>query len=208
MRNSPKHRKKSSRLPLYLLLAVLVTSLATTGTLAQYRSEFIATADMKVAAFAGGGALNFDLDVDLNNMYPGEKRITVFTVQNYDGEKECDVAMDYEVRLETQGNLPLEFTLVGTKNSDGEHNELAAREFTELSGPAEGEGGEETPASGKRYLSSGGQLPVASENGQAVQHKYELEILWPLDRNDSVYSGVVDAITVTVTAVQVNPNGE
>ncbi|MCH5353037.1 MAG: hypothetical protein J1E06_06195 [Acutalibacter sp.] len=205
MRKSPKHRKKTSRLPLYLLLAVVVTSLATTGTLAKYRSEFGAIVDMKVAAFAGGGTLDFDLDVDLGGMYPGESCTTVFTVQNYDGEKSCAVAMDYEIQVETQGNLPLEFTLTGTRDSSGENNVLAGN-LVESADPVEGDPEEGTPAGGKKYLASGGKLPIASEANGQVQHKYELNIVWPLEKNDSKYERGVDKITVTVTAVQARPD--
>ena len=198
-----KHSRKTSRLPLYLLLAVVVTTLATTGTLARYRSEFGATANMEVAAFAGGGTLDFNLDVDLGNMYPNETRTTTFTVQNYEGDKKCDVVMDYDIRVDTAGNLPLTFTLRGKRDNDGENSVLAG-DFEAVPGEDSSAGG--GPAGGKTFVASGGRLPIAGgTDGRPTQHTYQLEVTWEKTENDIQYLGEIDKVTVTVTAVQARP---
>lgn len=190
-----KHRKKTSRLPMYLLLAVLATTLATTGTLARYQSEFSAASSMTIAGFAGGGSMNFDLDEELANMYPGDTRTIYFTVRNYDGEMYCDVAMDYEIELETTGSLPLTFTLRGTKDKEDAENNALAGNFGD---PAEGE------TLGKRYLAAGGRLPVAGGIGGKRQHEYELQVTWPKEENNIAFEHEIDEITLTVTATQVS----
>ena len=108
-----KHMRHRPRLLRYLLLAAVVTMLGTTGTLAKYSSQFGTSLSARTAAFAGGGTLDFDLS--LENMAPGDTRTVQFTVQNYDGERNCEVALEYEIAIDTMGNLPLTFTLRGKK---------------------------------------------------------------------------------------------
>lgn len=179
-----KHMKKPSRLLLYLLLAVVVTMLAATDTLAKYSSQFSTSLSAKVAAFAGGGTLDFDLA--LEDMAPGDTRTVQFTVQNYDGERDCEVAMDYEIVIDTMGNLPLSFTLLGKKEAgDGEEN-------SRLAGPLD-----------QNLTAGGGKLPVAGgEEGGRRQHTYELSISWPKEETNEDYSYEIDLVTVTVTTKQ------
>lgn len=197
-----KHSKKTSRLPVYLLLAVVATMLATTGTLAKYSSQFSASTVLNVAAFAGGGSFDFDLDEDLENMYPADTRTVYFAVQNYEDGQDCDVAMEYQVRLETTGNLPLNFTL--RRKTDGGNEKGEAVGALEISAPAAGE----EPIPGVTYVAAGGKLPVASADDGRTVHAYELEVSWPPEYNDMKYSGKVDEVTVTVIAEQVRPDGE
>lgn len=186
-----KLKVKKTRLLQYLAIAVLVTSLLTTGTLAKYSSMFSADAALNVAAFAGGGVMDFD--VGLENMIPGGTRTMQFTVQNYDGEQNCDVALEYEIQVETTGNLPLSFRLVGKKSADDDN---------EASVLASGLNSE--------MKAVGGRLPIASdeETGGRKQHTYELEITWPSSRDDEDYSREIDMVTVTVTTVQADPEAE
>lgn len=179
-----KHSKKLSRLPLYLLLAVVVTMLATTGTLAKYSSRFSTSLSAQVAAFAGGGTLDFDLA--LEDMAPGDTRTVQFTVQNYDGERNCEVGLDYEISIDTMGNLPLSFALLGKKEAGD------SGEGSELAGPLD-----------QNLTAGGGKLPVAGgEEGVRRQHTYELSISWPKEETNEDYSQEIDLVTVTVTTKQ------
>ncbi len=189
-----KPKGKKSRLLIYLALAVLVTSLATSATLAKYSSTFSATATMQIAAFAGGGgAASFD--VTMEDMAPGRSSAVQFTVQNYDeGENglDCEVQMDYEIQVETTGNLPLVFSLRGQKESD---DSSAKSVLT----------GQLDPGTLKAV---GGKLPVASANtaaGGRKKHTYELTVAWPEGETDEDYSQEIDMVTITVTAKQADP---
>ena len=122
-----KHMRHRPRLLRYLLLAAVVTMLGTTGTLAKYSSQFGTSLSARTAAFAGGGTLDFDLS--LENMAPGDTRTVQFTVQNYDGERNCEVALEYEIAIDTMGNLPLTFTLLGKKEAGD------SEEGSQLAGP-------------------------------------------------------------------------
>ncbi len=186
-----KHMKKRPRLLLYLLLAVVATMLATTGTMAKYSSQFSASASAQVAAFAGGGTLDFDLD--LEDIAPGDTRTVQFTVQNYDGERNCEVALDYEIAIDTMGNLPLTFTLLGKKETGD------SEKGSQLAGPLD-----------KELTASGGKLPVAVGESSRKQHTYELSISWPKEETNEDYSQEIDFVTVTVTTKQaeLEPAGE
>jgi len=187
-----KAKGKKSRLLLYLILAVAVTSLVTTNTLARYSSTFGVNASAGVAAFAGGGTMDFD--VPLDNMTPGSTRTMQFTVQNYDEKQDCEVRLDYEIQVETTGNLPLSFQLLGKKGADDNSADSV------LAGPLD-----------STLKAAGGKLPIAAAgdaeagtNGRK-QHIYELSVTWPAGKTDEDYSREIDMVTVTVTTVQANP---
>lgn len=183
----PSKPRKSALLR-YLLLAVVATSLVTTGTLAKFSSTLSASMSMQVAAFAGGGTVDFD--VALDDMVPGTTRTMQFTVQNYSGEFNCEVALNYEIQVGTLGNLPLEFELIGTKETDDENESSITVGELDSS-----------------LKAVGGSLPIAAdeENGGRRQHSYELRVTWPQGESSDDYSKEIDMVTVTVTTVQVQP---
>lgn len=180
-----KTKGKKSRLLRYLALAVLATSLAATGTLAKYSSLFSAETTVQTAAFAGGGTVDFG--VALEGMVPGGTKTVQFTVQNYDEKQDCDVQLNYEIQVETTGNLPLSFQLLGKKEAGDSSADST------LAGPLD---------SGLK--AAGGKLPIASGGGRK-QHTYELSMTWPEGETDEDYSKEIDMVTVTVTTVQANP---
>lgn len=175
-----KRRGTKLRLLLYLALAVLATSLAATGTMAKYASKFTGTASMEVASFAGGGTVDFN--VALESLAPGELQTVPFAVSNYEGNRQSDVGILYEIQVESTGNLPLEFSLLGI--NDGGQGKLVGS----------------LDSSGK---AAGGQLPYFE--GSGVRHSYELSVYWPDDQTSEAYSHEIDMVTITVTAVQEEP---
>ena len=182
-----KHMRHRPRLLRYLLLAAVVTMLGTTGTLAKYSSQFGTSLSARTAACAGGGTLDFDLS--LENMAPGDTRTVQFTVQNYDGERNCEVALEYEIAIDTMGNLPLTFTLLGKKEAGD------SEEGSQLAGPLD-----------QTLTAGGGKLPVAGgKEGSRKQHSYELSIKWPEAETNEDYSHEIDLVTVTVTTRQAQP---
>lgn len=179
-----------------LLLAAVITSLFANGTMAKYSSSFTGSGVVNVAAFAGG-ADTASFNVAVSGLSPGGTSTVKFAVQNYEGDKNCEVAMTYEVQVETTGNLPLSFTLSSNAGDAGPYNQpvgqLTAADTEKL-----------------KYTATGGKLPVAvgEESGGQGQkrHAYELAVTWPADAaHDWDYSNEIDMITVTVTATQVDP---
>lgn len=186
-----KGKAKKSWLLRCLLALALVTSLTSASTLAKYASHFSVSTSAEVAAFAGGGTVSFD--ADLEGITPSQPRSMTFTVQNYEGEKNSDVQLDYTIRVETTGNLPLAFSLVGQTGEIADDNKPA---------------GALTRQGGNVWVweAKGGVLPIASEKGKK-QHSYELTASWSSDAAKEDYSHEVDMVTVTVTTTQTDPNG-
>lgn len=175
-----KQRRKV-RLLRYLALLALVTSLGVSGTLAKYSSSFSGVVGMRVAAFAGGGVMTFDDAMD--NMRPGDSRTLSFEVTNVTAGQICEVGLDYEIQVETTGNLPLTFSLSGEQREPGTDSNLAV-------------------FSAERLTAPGGFLPA----GASRTHGYTLTVTWDAAQSGEAYSYEIDMVTVKVTATQANPS--
>lgn len=184
-----KTARKKPKLVRYLLILALATTMVASATLARYSSLSAITASMQVAAFASAGTVDFA--VDLEGLSPGNKtpRTIQFAVQNYDEKQDCQTALDYTVRVETTGNLPLKFVLRGQTGEIAENNQPA---------------GSLSPVSGQEHVweAAGGKLPPA---GERKQHKYELAVTWDETAEGLDYSHEIDMVTVTVTTTQADP---
>lgn len=170
----------------YLLYIALVTTIVTSVSLARYASSQDIYAKGLVASLATGSTTR--IDVPLDDMYPGMSEKTVrFNVVNYSGDKVSEVAMDYEIQIETTGNLPLAFSLRGDKQSgDSDPNSLLV--------------GTMDPDTRKAV---GGRLPIAGA-GQKTEHTYQLTVTWPETEASVDYSKEIDMLTIRVNAAQVD----
>lgn len=182
-------RKKHSRLWVYLLYLGLVTSLILSVTLAKYVSTAEGTGTATVAAMAGGGE---PIQMVLDDMYPGQTKTLKFMVVNYTNDTVSEVAMDYTIKVETTGNLPLTFQLTAEKaaGTSSEGTTVAAGEITadQIGQPL-----------------TGGFFPlVAGEDGTLAkqEHVYTLTATWPEENNNVDYADEIDLVTITVEASQ------
>lgn len=182
-----------------LLLAAAVTSLFANSTMAKYSTSFTGSGAVNVAAFAGG-ADTADFDVTVSGLSPGRTSTVPFAVQNYEGDRSCEVALTYEIQVETTGNLPLGFSLLAPSMEDADPYNQPVGQLTA------------TDTENLKYTATGGRLPVAvgdSNDGLGQKrHVYELAITWPEAEHDWDYSKEIDMITVTVTATQADPGAE
>lgn len=189
MRRAKRRRKgKAIR---YLLYLALVTSVVTSVTLARYSSGAAGEATAMVAAFVAGDTL--DLDVPLREqLKPGDTQTVDFTVTNFDGSLDNNLVLEYEIRVETTGNLPLEFTLAGEKaNEDGSAD--TEEKYSRLAVPAEG----------KPLVWNGGRLPGVMSSGRKI-HSYRLSIHWRDAESDEQYSDEIDKVGVKIITKQIN----
>ncbi len=180
-------RKKHSRLWVYLLYLGLVTSLILSVTLARYASTAGGTGTATVAAMAGGGEIlvqGQNIEMPLEGLLPGGEKTLEFQVVNYTGDAISEVAMEYDIKVETTGNLPLTFTLTTTETANGINAGTILADGTPL---------------------TGGLFPLTEEK-QA--HTYALTATWPPDKKDARYADEIDLVTVTVTARQKLSNEE
>ena len=108
-----------------------------------------------------------------------------FSVQNTSDDKVSEVAMKYKIVLKTTGNIPLKFT-VG--KSDGSNS----KEFT-CNG-----------TSGEQIFKYPDDSSFVFGVGTKETAKYKLKIEWPSDRNDARFSGMTDAVYLSVEFEQID----
>ncbi len=159
-----------------LLMLVLVTSCTVGGMLARYTSTNVWPNAAHTAVFdvAGDG---FSQVINLQSpTKPGE------VGGNGEGysfliRNKSEVAIEYRVTLKnTTNNLPLDLMVAGADESelDKFHSDEGYT-FTKTIGPNDAEGS-----------------------------NFEFSICWPAEKNDLKYSGMIDNISVTVAAEQVD----
>lgn len=120
---------------------------------------------------------------------PGTSTTKTFKVQNYvqnfSGDIVSEVTIKYKISLKTTGNLPLRFTLL-----DVSGNPLKEWVCNGTSGQQEYE-----------YESL---TTTVFSPGTPRSHKYQLKAEWPNTQNDSKFSGMTDAVYVSVKWEQVD----
>lgn len=170
----------------HLIYLVLVTSVISSTTLARYAMEGDYGAEATIAAFVSETDLNLDLGTH-GPLAPGEDEEIIFHVKNYDASgKVCEVPVDYEIQIETTGNLPLKFTLTGSIASDQTDEDLGA-----VAGPLDKD----------TRCAKGGKLPSARSGG-AADHTYTLKITWPSNEAAEEYSNEIDHLSVKIKTEQ------
>ena len=123
-------------------------------------------------------------NIDISDIKkPGDSTEKTFKVQNFSGGSVSGVTMKYTISLKTTGNLPLCFTLL-----DADGNSLEVWECNGTNGQRE-----------YKYES----LTVFSP-GTPQSHTYQLKAEWSNTQNDSKFSGMTDAVYVSVKWEQVD----
>ena len=125
-------------------------------------------------------------NIDISDIKkPGDVSTTkTFEVRNYSGDSGVsEVTIKYTISLKTTGNLPLCFTLL-----DADGNSLEVWECNGTNGQQKYE-----------YES----LTVFSP-GTPQSHTYQLKAEWSNTQNDSKFSGMTDAVYVSVKWEQVD----
>lgn len=168
----------------YLLYLALVTSVIASVTLAKFTKKADSTAQAMIASFATGMTIRQDVSLD-GLLAPGDQKVVEFSVTNYEGDKNSDVPLTYEIQVRTTGNLPLKFALRGQKESEDTDVDNSA-----LAGSLD-----------ESLLASGGLMPSAAVGGKKV-HTYWLTISWPEEEADPGYSDEIDQVELEITASQ------
>ena len=123
-------------------------------------------------------------NIDISDIKkPGDSTEKTFKVQNFSGDSVSEVTTKYTISLKTTGNLPLCFTLL-----DADGNSLEVWDCNGTNGQQE-----------YKYES----LTVFSP-GTTQSHAYQLKAEWPNTQNDSKFSGMTDAVYVSVKWEQVD----
>lgn len=115
---------------------------------------------------------------------PGDSTEKTFKVQNFSGDSVSKVMIKYKISLKTTGNLPLRFTLL-----DAHGYPLKVWDCDGTSGKQE-----------YKYESS----ETVFRPGVKETHDYKIRAEWQSDRNAARFSGMTDAVYVSVKWEQVD----
>ena len=149
---------------------------------AKYISQSHADESASMARFSP--SLIFDDNINISDIKkPGDSTEQTFTVTNGTDGKISEVAMKYKIIVKTTGNIPLTFTLL-----DGEETVLETWDCDGISGKQE-----------YKYES-----PTVFSPGVAQTHDYTIRAQWQSDRNAARFTGMTDAIYISVKWEQVD----
>ena len=130
-------------------------------------------------------ALITENNIDISGIKkPGDSTTQTFEVQNYSGGSVSEVTIKYTISLKTTGNLPLHFTLL-----DAGGHSLKVWDCNGTNGQQE-----------YKYES----LTTVFSPGTPQSHTYQLKAEWSNTQNDSKFSGMTDAVYVSVKWEQVD----
>lgn len=181
--HSQKGRIPRKLLHTAVIICVAVLCLTSVGiTSAKYISQSHGNDSASVASFSP--SLVYDNNIDISDIKkPGDSTEKTFKVQNFSGDNVSEVTMTYTITLKTTGNLPLTFTLL-----DANGNSLKVWDCNGTNGQRE-----------YKYES-----PTVFSPGVAQTHNYKIRAQWQSDRNAARFSGMTDAVYVSVKWEQVD----
>ena len=181
--HSQKGRIPRKLLHTAVIICVAVLCLTSVGiTSAKYISQSHGNDSASVACFSP--SLISENNIDISDIKkPGDSTEKTFKVQNFSGDNVSEVTMTYTITLKTTGNLPLTFTLL-----DANGNSLKVWDCNGTNGQRE-----------YKYES-----PTVFSPGVAQTHNYKIRAQWQSDRNAARFSGMTDAVYVSVKWEQVD----
>lgn len=182
--HSQKGRIPRKLLHTAVIICVAVLCLTSVGiTSAKYISQSHGNDSASVACFSP--SLISENNIDISDIKkPGDSTEKTFKVQNFSGDSVSEVTMKYTISLKTTGNLPLCFTLL-----DANGNSLKVWDCNGTNGQRE-----------YKYES----LTTVFSPGVAGTHDYTIRAQWQSDRNAARFSGMTDAVYVSVKWEQVD----
>ena len=181
--HSQKGRIPRKLLHTAVIICVAVLCLTSVGiTSAKYISQSHGNDSASVACFSP--SLIAENNIDISDIKkPGDSTEKTIKVQNFSGDNVSEVTMKYTISLKTTGNLPLTFTLL-----DANGNSLKVWDCNGTNGQRE-----------YKYES-----PTVFSPGVAQTHNYKIRAQWQSDRNAARFSGMTDAVYVSVKWEQVD----
>ena len=181
--HSQKGRIPRKLLHTAVIICVAVLCLTSVGiTSAKYISQSHGNDSASVACFSP--SLISENNIDISDIKkPGDSTEKTIKVQNFSGDNVSEVTMKYTISLKTTGNLPLCFTLL-----DADGNSLEVWDCNGTNGQRE-----------YTYES-----PTVFSPGVAQTHEYKIRAQWQSDRSAAQFSGMTDAVYVSVKWEQVD----
>lgn len=187
----------------WLAFAVLLTALISSVTFSRYMTVITGSGTAIVAEISMSGSFQgSETNLNLEGLAPGISKEITFSIVNYSGDptnpQVSDVAQSYSICLESTGNLPLVYTLTAQAPAVGQGT--AATPWIGAWQPAVS-AGTATGTTAEIITAAEGILP----HTVASTHTYTLAVSWPAEKNQTIYSEEVDAVTLRVESKQVEP---
>lgn len=170
-----------------LLGAVLATSHAVGGALAKYTAAGASSDEARVALFGH----NESITIAGLPAKPGDQATTTLAVSNKSANGQVsEVAQEYQIEVETAGNLPLEFTLTDSAGTPYQPvQDIKAAGTTTFNtityAGASDDGWSFSP-------------------GTAETHTYTLTVTWPADEKKPDYANIPDFVQVNINVSQID----
>lgn len=181
-------RLQKGKIPQILLHSAIMICVAVLGLLSieMARASYVSVSRADNSAFVArfSPSLISDVNIDILDIKkPKDSAQMLFDVQNFSDDSLSEVTMKYRIVVKTTGNLPLSFTLLG---SDG--STLEVWNCDGMSGQREYE-----------YES-----PLELSQGTAQAHGYTLKAEWRDADNAARFSGMTDAVYLSVVWEQID----
>lgn len=140
---------------------------------------------------------NQSVVLPLNEITPDFSKTYTFSVTNFNGSNQSHLPFEYEIKIQTYGNLPITV-------------QVASKSITTNSGVAadtvSGKGTVNSPVN----ISTTGKMYVDTSSAkQKYEHEYNVTISWPKSTDADwyeKYSTEVEYLSISVTASQLAPD--
>ena len=140
---------------------------------------------------------NQSVVLPLNEITPDSSKTYTFSITNFDGNTQSHLPFEYEIEVETYGNLPITV-------------QIASKSLTTNSGVAattvSGKGTVNSPVN----ISTKGKMYVDTSSAkQKYEHEYNVTISWPKSTDADwydKYSTEVEYLSISVIASQLAPD--
>lgn len=126
------------------------------------------------------------IQLDLNELVPGDKKEYLFSVTNANSSKVSDVTIEYQMKIKTYHFIPTVIKLYTVK---GEKTDFLAE-------------CNETPTRDSNNMVVCNMPTETLETGSNIVNDYKLEIEFPSEYNDVMYSNLVDFISIDIESWQ------
>lgn len=178
-------KRRKPHWTVWLVYAVIVTAIVSTGTLSRYITSIIGSGSAAIAVVDMGGEIEGEkVNIDVSGMYPGAEKVTAFSIKNSDETDISQAGLSYSIEIKTTGNLPLIYELQCT-NTQGRGTGINTTKAELVN----------------NNPTAGGVLP----QGESTTHTYALTVRWPSGENDPKNADEVDAVELIVHSEQIMP---
>lgn len=183
--------KKSLIKLIILILLILLISRTITLTLSKFESNTSTVAEIDIAFYV----LNTNyqtMNINLDSLFPRqEPYVYRFSISNFDGENIAETDLEYDLKIRTTTNLPLNYKLYLNESYD----DAGAQDIIQTN--------EIIQDDDNTYWRKLTTLTEKMEYREKVTNEYELVIWFPEEYNTVQYQNIIEGIEIIVDSHQI-----